>query len=777
MSLTIVGVSGAMFKKILSFLAIVLIGLSVAYPAYTQSITGITQTQADELVATGYGVGCKVRCQCEAPTNGGSDSVFSKTMKEYTEDNADACWYCSMFMQLFEEVNKMATAVFDRLSTSFLALLGVGILFIILFKVGKLVLQFKAVDVMQFLGDLFKPLGRAIIATALLYGVTTQTDNVFSMITSPIFEVSTTIGVEIMDTAIDGEVKYISSGTGEDTYVYKAGKCSIDTTQTDGRGGVFTKGQGELLECWMKQVASSFITGIAIGSSLVSVGWERTGLLGNITMIITGAVMMLCFFLLYIIFPFKLVDAFVRMAFVLCLMPLWIVLWVFPITSAYTKRAWEMFLNACLLLIILSIMVSFALILMSNAIPEEDLKGLLQCLRAGNDKSAATWIVLGSGALLNTIAFFALSWMLLGTAAPLANSFVNGGGNLGIGDGLIGSSVKAANATYEAAKGVGNVGLLGLGALGGLATAAGRRSGGGSGSGSGGSGTGGSAPAAHRGTFNGGSDDGETTRNNTTTNDDQKPEDKPVNSNDKKSAEDKKTTETPNTQSATSETQPTPKPVGEKTPEEKEAIKQAKEEQTAGKAQEQDSERSTEKINQETKSEQEDRAKDTIKQSQTAEQNTRTTADIETQRQRQTETTGLKMTRREEAIHKLRENPIGSQIVRDTATNIAFIQEQMQSATSVSDLNDRLKGHDWQYSGNDREGYARMMANSAETMMNSHRFGISDSMNYKIKDMLTDAFKHGSIADADELVKTVMEKVSGNPALLSEILNNLTKKE
>ena len=679
-------------------------------------------------------------------------------MRKYTEEDANACWYCGIFMSVFNTINEMATAIFDNLSTSFISLLGIGLLFTILFKVGKLVLQFKAVDVMQFLDDLLKPLGRGIIAMALLYAVTTQTNTVFTMITAPVFEVSAKLGGIVMDSAIPNNVQLIQAEVGTGTYVYHTGVCD-NAPRQNGNGRVFIPEQGETLRCWMQKVSSSFITGIAIGASLVSVGIEADGFFDSMPILLTGCIMWLVFWLLYLIFPFQLIDAFVRMTFVLTLMPLWIILWVFPITASYTKRAWEMFLSVCLFIIILSIMVSLTIILMGNAIPESDREGLLRCLRAGNDTAAATWIFLGSGALLNTIAFGAMSWMLLTTAEPLANSFVNGGGSLKIGSGIVGSGVKAVSATVEVGKGVANAGLWGLSALGGLAMAAGRRSVAGIGnagsnsSGSGGSGASdsGSAPAARTGRYNENGTNNENqndnngnrtgTSTNTSNNNlnnnttmpsqtNEKPEDNSTNPN--KPAENnseviKKTIEAQNTS----------------------------EQPTLSKGQEK-----TNKVNKEQ-----------------SELQKRQVSELQNQQRQETDTTERKQTRQEEAIQKLHENPQGMQAVRDTQTNMAFIQEQMASASSVSELRDNLKNHNWAYSGANRDEYVRSMTNAAEYMMNAQKAENPDRIKREVTTALNNSLKHGNISDTDAIVNSVVQQMGENLSSLNDILANLTKKE
>ena len=790
------GLGGTMFKKLLSFFAVVLIGgmLLSSFESVASIWSGGQMIGTGQPGVDGAGealnragaelAGCRERCPCEDKIN--KDGLFYKNMVDYTEENTDACWFCDIFKELFDAINNVATTVFDNLGQSFLFLMGLGLLFLILFKVGKMVVQLQEVDVMQFLNDLFKPLGRGIIAMALLLGVTAQSDNIFSMLTTPVFEVSAKMGVAVMDTALPNNVEYIQSGVDGQSFSYKAGECNkIDTTKKEGKG-VFTEGQRELLVCWLKQVSSSFITGIAIGGTLMDSGTEGTNFFtGGFSMTVVGFVIWGCFYLIYLFFPFKVVDAFVRMAFVLTLMPLWIILWVFPATVGYTKKAWEMFLSSCLLLVILSIMISFAVILMSKSIPEADRNGLLKCLRAGNDKLAVTWVLLGSGAILNTIAFAAMSWTLIGTASTLANSFVGGGGDLGIGAGMAALSARTVGAAWTATKNTAKAGLWGATALGGLAAAAGRRAGGTGGSGSGGGGAGGASIGASLGQFggdtgrSGGSGLGGETGEGGSSFDRLNP-----------SAQSHVQENVNNTVGAMRNAFMSGSSTGRgngikdnmalqamlmgaTSPAQRAAMQRVMESMEKGATGRGANRRAGQPDKKSLEHLREVYAQEMLARDPSAGQRT---GAAEAQGG-QTEETNRKVQRQEEAIQKLRENPEGMRAVYDTAANMSFIQEQIQSSSNVSELEEKLKNHNWQYSGNDTNLHNFHMKTAAIEMMEAKQNNDPQKMESAIREVLQGGLGQARINDTDAIVERVMQKSLGDPALISTMLNNLTKKE
>ena len=136
----------------------------------------------------------------------GENAVFPQTLKEYLSDYKDACWFCSIFESMYDAIDTLVTNIFNKLAKSFLGLMGAGILFLILFKVGRMLVQFQEVDVMQFLNDLFKPLGRAIIATAfLVVAVSANNQTIFYLVTNPVLDVSLKMGEKVLENTL-GEV-------------------------------------------------------------------------------------------------------------------------------------------------------------------------------------------------------------------------------------------------------------------------------------------------------------------------------------------------------------------------------------------------------------------------------------------------------------------------------------------------------------------------------------------------------------------------------------------
>ena len=258
--------------------------------------------------------------------------------------------------------------------------------------------------------------------------------------------------------------------------------------------------------CWLQDVSASLGVGMALGSTMIKMGcddwWDR------IVTIIIGALIFLVFFLIYVMFPLKLLDAFIRLGFIFALMPLWIVLWVFPVTAGYTKKAWDMFVSTLFFFLSLSIIVALILLLMNEAIqPDNIRKDIFQAMLNGQTQQAANMMSF-SRTFFITLAFGLLSFKLLGTAEALANAFI-GAPSLGLDKQMTQNVSQTINLTRNATKATAGLIGAGAGAIRNRSKGSGQGGNGGGGSDNntgGGSGGGGPGPAP-RGTFGGGSNE------------------------------------------------------------------------------------------------------------------------------------------------------------------------------------------------------------------------------------------------------------------------------
>lgn len=292
---------------------------------------------------------------------------FVATLKEFagTGLGTYGCFFCPIYDVLFDALNNLATNVANKTADLFLLITGVGLLFLIAIKVGRLVTQMQEVDVMQFLEDLFKPLGRAMIATALLAFPL----SIYYYLVSPVVQLSLTTANVIYTEAGAKELTVVklARDQGGVNLTVTCDKPAIQVAGTPDKA--FSPSVKESMICNLRQVTASLVVPMVLGSLLFLVSWF-TGIFGVIpNFVLMGVAFILIgfYFCMLVSYATKFLDALMRLAFVGALMPLWIVLWIFPATAGYTKKAWDQLIGACFLFLSVNIVAAFILIMLDSA--------------------------------------------------------------------------------------------------------------------------------------------------------------------------------------------------------------------------------------------------------------------------------------------------------------------------------------------------------------------------------------------------------------------------
>lgn len=309
-------------------------------------------------------------CLTVSPALAGDDAPsFVDTLKEFagTGLGAFGCFFCPIYSVIFDALNNLATNIAEGTADLFLMIAGIGLLFLIAWKVGRLVTQLQEVDIMQFLEDLFKPLGRAIIAVCLLMFPI----SIFYYLVSPMVQLSLTAANVIYTEAGAKEmtiVKLAREAEGINLTVNCTSPQKLNAQNEGKREMAFSPSVKESLICNLQQVSASLVVPMVLGSILFIASWF-TGIFGVIpNFVVMGIASILIFFYFFMLVSYstKLLDALMRLAFVAALMPIWIVLWIFPGTAQYTKKAWDQLLTACFMFLALNVMLAFILLMLDS---------------------------------------------------------------------------------------------------------------------------------------------------------------------------------------------------------------------------------------------------------------------------------------------------------------------------------------------------------------------------------------------------------------------------
>lgn len=378
--------------------------------------------------------------------NGIIQLSFYEVTKRRFLSFGNGCWTCPVFEVLLVALDKMASKSIHALARGFLGLMGVGILFFLLFKVGQMMIQIQHLqNVPTFLEEIFKPLLRAMIATILLLGTLiggggeNPSPLIYHYFLNPALDIALTVSNEMVTgSGLENEVKIQTASRiggiqtrGCRRHVQQ--ELSVFGQIFDGYQSTTGAGVDTKLLCWLESINVTLIDGLSMGAAIMYVAtYVQSGILPDFVLLLIGLLMFLSFFVVFVGFPFKLLDTFVRLAFVFALMPLWIVLWVFPVTRRYTQGAITTFIGTCMTFIALGVVVAFILALFDAAIPNlDELRQGLSSVKMGADDKAQETIrattskLFGSRDLLVLAMFTFISWKLLGTVEQLVTSFVS----------------------------------------------------------------------------------------------------------------------------------------------------------------------------------------------------------------------------------------------------------------------------------------------------------------------------------------------------------------
>ncbi len=372
--------------------------------------------------------------------------VFIDVMMQLIGQGTAFCWFCGMMETLFDAMNTLTTNLVKSMANTFLMVMGVGLLFSIAFKVAKMLTSLQAVDVMQFLNDMFRHLGRAIIAMAFL----TFSLAIFAHVVSPMLTLSLSLGQTIMEkgggiatltTAMQdlqrksqGSVRFM--GVCEDLNIAEKARQAASIKNENEMPKAFTDDVKAEFICFLRTASASLMFGVVLGATLFATAFHECcvwlKVFPNVGYMAAGVLIMIGHLLIMIALPFKLVDGLIRMAFVCALAPLWIIFWVFPATVGYTKKAWDMFISTCAIFLCLSVVLVLIMHLMTATIPNRE--AVIQYLVKDQLAQAAKLIPMSGSSFLVTLVMCFIGFKLLGTATTLASSFVGAIPNLGVGD-------------------------------------------------------------------------------------------------------------------------------------------------------------------------------------------------------------------------------------------------------------------------------------------------------------------------------------------------------
>lgn len=357
-----------------------------------------------------------------------------KSPHDLLKEVQDDCWSCDMSYIIIEGIDKVATTFYNEVQENGYALkiLALAFAFWLLFKILKMFSTWGFTDLGQVWTDIFKQFFLVIVAAALLISPMRQ---VFDLILTPFFSFSAGYSMKMSDVAAFGSTMPKIDERLSDELDVPPNRCSYCTAMlhpeeavpapenidrvtafqmANAQDRAFSPQLKNSMLCIICSLYRTVSPPMIVGQSLTCYSategaftFPPKWLIGapfrvsvpQLTMWITGYVIVFTFFIITVLFPFYLIDAFFRIGYVATLMPFLIVAWAFKSTRRYADNAFKMVLYSLFTFLSLSLTL-IILVQMFYAALADDTEAITTALAENNIVKLFDVFKFASGGLL-----------------------------------------------------------------------------------------------------------------------------------------------------------------------------------------------------------------------------------------------------------------------------------------------------------------------------------------------------------------------------------------
>lgn len=342
---------------------------------------------------------------------------WSKNMLDY--QGQEHCWTCQIFILLFDSANKAAGQINQALSPHIvkavitLSSLWLAIHTLIFFSdVGS------APNLMEFLTKIGGMMLRLGFGVALLNGGAMLA---FDYVVNPVLTDAANLASTVL------------SKTGLSPGCEFSGGGGAPTT------GPMGEGVRESLKCMIEKIASgmarsqSIAQGLRCGAMFYDFGFLNP--FPHPGMWLVGATFGCFFWFISFMFPLVMLDVIFRIGLMVGMLPLFIAAWIFPISASYAKKAWDIFVQSCLVFVVTALIVCILVALVDQSWGAGD-QGIIQKFQSKMEASQYTdaWDALFAGGvgkgLMNLFLVLCVCFWGVGIASKsdkVANEYVGDG--------------------------------------------------------------------------------------------------------------------------------------------------------------------------------------------------------------------------------------------------------------------------------------------------------------------------------------------------------------
>lgn len=381
---------------------------------------------ATEPVDTGYDMALtEATGEAIADANGGQPVLEENCTYAIVAENYQqaGCFFCKPFRILFNTASIMAKISYDALAKA------VSVVVVIAFAI------WMAVIIMQFISSfeikeprimiktLLNQAFRVLVIVVLLKG---PMGDILSLTLDPVFSTGlklAQIGGGLV--AGDNPAECNLTGGGDAVSIGKTGTVQAigigeDLSVVGSDIGGLSPEMGNGIICTIKSIQDQIMDIMAIARVCWCMAWEDAtflGLIPNFGYLLSAIAFFVAAFLLMMIYPFLLVDSMLKMAIAIALFPAALGAFAFKVTSGYLKKVWDIFLNAVLTFVFLSLIILIISAIAKQYIAEiitEDVKG-------GAILGPIMWYTVGAAKIMFVLF---LGWAVLHEAKDFTGKFV-----------------------------------------------------------------------------------------------------------------------------------------------------------------------------------------------------------------------------------------------------------------------------------------------------------------------------------------------------------------
>lgn len=265
-----------------------------------------------------------------------------------------SCIFCPLFAVIYTAANDMSELAFNKLADAMAKVMLVGFGLFILFKALPFVSSLTKQDAPKFIVEALTQAFKVTISFILL----TNPDQVYQYFISPVLGAGLEFGGAMLFSIGDQ---------------FQACASNIEIT---GDKSLLPLSLYAKLDCFVRSIQAEISIMQTVGSTLMCVGRHEGQLqalgvgtgIWDFGMVLQGLVVWGFAILLSLAFAFYLIDATVTLGLVGALMPFLIACWPFKLTTGYSKKGIEMFLNTFFVFVFMGVVVSINVQLIGTAL-------------------------------------------------------------------------------------------------------------------------------------------------------------------------------------------------------------------------------------------------------------------------------------------------------------------------------------------------------------------------------------------------------------------------